>query len=53
MEVPLKPKSDQPLEAETVLWFEFLLNPSLLTAHLQEENASKCKKNSKFQMAIY
>lgn len=39
MDDPLKPTS-VPLEAETILWFEFLLNPSLLTTHLQKENAS-------------
>lgn len=43
----LKPTS-VPLEAETVLWLEFLLNPSLLTTHLQKENASKRKKNHFF-----
>lgn len=33
MNDPLRPTS-VPLDAETVLWFEFLINPSLLTAYL-------------------
>lgn len=41
MENPLNPTS-VPLEAETVLWFEFLLNPNLLTEHLGKRNASEC-----------
>lgn len=40
MDNPLKPTS-VPLDSETILWFEFLLNPSMLTEHLQKENASK------------
>lgn len=39
MDDPLRPKT-VPLSAETILWFEFLLDPSLLTAHLAKENAS-------------
>lgn len=42
MDDPLKPTS-VPLEAETILWFEFLLNPSLLIAHLRKENPSELK----------
>lgn len=39
MEDPLRPKT-VPLSAETILWFEFLLDPSLLTAYLSKtENA--------------
>lgn len=38
MDDPLRPKT-VPLSAETILWFEFLLDPSLLTAHLTKENA--------------
>lgn len=34
---PLRPKT-VPLSAETILWFEFLLDPSLLTVHLTKEN---------------
>ncbi|XP_037037569.1 integrator complex subunit 8 [Bradysia coprophila] len=34
---PLRPKT-VPLSAETILWFEFLLDPSLLTVHLSKEN---------------
>ncbi|XP_055382433.1 integrator complex subunit 8 isoform X2 [Condylostylus longicornis] len=37
MDNPLKPKS-VPLSAETVLWFEFLLNPNLLNSHLKKLN---------------
>lgn len=39
MDDPLRPKT-VPLSAETVLWFEFLLDPSLLSVHLAKENAS-------------
>ncbi|KAJ6650141.1 Integrator complex subunit 8, partial [Pseudolycoriella hygida] len=38
-EDPLRPKT-VPLSAETILWFEFLLDPSLLTIHLTKESAS-------------
>lgn len=38
MDDPLRPKT-VPLSAETILWFEFLLDPSLLTTHLAKENA--------------
>lgn len=34
MDDPLKPKP-VPLAAETVLWFEFLLDPHKITQHLQ------------------
>lgn len=37
MEDPLKPKP-VPLAAETVLWFEFLLDPNKITQHLQCKN---------------
>ncbi|TDG41538.1 hypothetical protein AWZ03_012044 [Drosophila navojoa] len=37
MEDPLKPKP-VPLAAETVLWFEFLLDPNKITEHLQCKN---------------
>ncbi|KAM8712151.1 hypothetical protein ACLKA7_012644 [Drosophila subpalustris] len=37
MEDPLKPKP-VPLAAETVLWFEFLLDPHKITQHLQCKN---------------
>lgn len=40
MDDPLRPKT-VPLSAETILWFEFLLDPSLLTLHLTKENARK------------
>lgn len=40
MENPLIPTS-VPLEAETIFWFEFLLNPSLLTDYLEKKNTSK------------
>lgn len=33
---PLKPQNI-PLAEETVLWFEFLLDPSLLSTHLKEK----------------
>ncbi|XP_059608523.1 integrator complex subunit 8 [Phlebotomus argentipes] len=36
---PLRPKT-VPLSAETILWFEFLLDPELLTSHL-----NKCSPN--------
>lgn len=35
MDDPLKPKT-VPLAAETILWFEFLLDPELITKHLQK-----------------
>ncbi|XP_073844626.1 integrator complex subunit 8 [Musca autumnalis] len=35
MDDPLKPKP-VPLAAETVLWFEFLLDPELITKHLRK-----------------
>lgn len=38
MEDPLRPKT---VPLETILWFEFLLDPSLLTAHLTKENTRK------------
>lgn len=44
MDDPLRPKT-VPLSAETILWFEFLLDPSLLTEHLAKQNA--CKYNGK------
>ncbi|KAM7342295.1 integrator complex subunit 8 [Cochliomyia hominivorax] len=37
MDDPLKPKP-VPLAAETVLWFEFLLDPELITKHLKKNN---------------
>uniref|UniRef100_A0A1A9WIS6 INTS8 TPR repeats domain-containing protein n=1 Tax=Glossina brevipalpis TaxID=37001 RepID=A0A1A9WIS6_9MUSC len=37
MDDPLKPKP-VPLAAETVLWFEFLLDPALITKHLKKDN---------------
>ncbi|CAD7012092.1 unnamed protein product [Ceratitis capitata] len=37
MDDPLRPKA-VPLAAETVLWFEFLLDPQLITKHLQKSN---------------
>lgn len=37
MDDPLRPKT-VPLSAETILWFEFLLDPSLLTSHLAKAN---------------
>ncbi|XP_075164917.1 integrator complex subunit 8 [Haematobia irritans] len=37
MNDPLKPKP-VPLAAETVLWFEFLLDPELITKHLRKPN---------------
>ncbi|EDW74622.1 uncharacterized protein Dwil_GK22022 [Drosophila willistoni] len=37
MDDPLKPKA-VPLAAETVLWFEFLLDPHKITQHLQRPN---------------
>ncbi|GBP04090.1 Integrator complex subunit 8 [Eumeta japonica] len=37
MDDPLKPKA-VPLAAETVLWFEFLLDPELITKHLKKIN---------------
>lgn len=40
MDDPLRPKT-VPLSAETILWFEFLLDPSLLAVHLAKDNASK------------
>ncbi|GAB0099054.1 Integrator complex subunit 8 [Sergentomyia squamirostris] len=36
MEDPLRPKA-VPLSAETILWFEFLLDPELLTTHLNKQ----------------
>lgn len=39
MDDPLRPKT-VPLSAETILWFEFLLDPTLLTAHLAKTNIS-------------
>lgn len=33
---PLKPQNI-PLAEETVLWFEFLLDPRLLSTHLKEK----------------
>lgn len=40
MDDPLKPKP-VPLAAETVLWFEFLLDPELITKHLKKLNPGK------------
>lgn len=40
MEDPLRPKT-VPLSAETVLWFEFLLDPSKLTTYLSKESSGK------------
>lgn len=40
MDDPLRPKT-VPLSAETILWFEFLLDPSLLTVHLTKEDTRK------------
>lgn len=40
MDDPLRPKT-VPLSAETILWFEFLLDPTLLTEHLAKINASE------------
>lgn len=40
MDDPLRPKT-VPLSAETILWFEFLLDPTLLTEHLAKFNASE------------
>lgn len=40
MDDPLKPKA-VPLSAETVLWFEFLLDPELITKHLQKPAPGK------------
>lgn len=40
---PLKPKN-VPLAADTVLWFEFLLNPKLLENHLENSNSSEFKE---------
>lgn len=37
MDDPLRPKT-VPLAAETILWFEFLLDPTLLTKHLYKQN---------------
>lgn len=36
----LKPKT-VPLAAETILWFEFLLKPELLTDHLKKRQPGK------------
>lgn len=30
-----------PLSKETILWFEFLLNPNLLQTHLEKQNPGK------------
>lgn len=43
MDDPLRPKT-VPLSAETILWFEFLLDPSLLTEHLAKQNTCKLLK---------
>jgi len=40
MDDPLKPKP-VPLAAETVLWFEFLLDPHKITHHLQRPHPGK------------
>lgn len=40
MDDPLKPKP-VPLAAETVLWFEFLLDPHKITQHLQRPHPGK------------
>lgn len=40
MDDPLRPKA-VPLDSETVLWFEFLLDPQLITKHLQKLNPGK------------
>lgn len=42
MDDPLKPKP-VPLAAETVLWFEFLLDPHKITQHLQCKNPGTTK----------
>lgn len=44
MDDPLKPKT-VPLAAETILWFEFLLDPELITKHLQKPNPGNCLSN--------
>lgn len=52
---PLKPKN-VPLAADIVLWFEFLLNPQLLTNHLNNPNAGKqksCMKSNSLFFLIY
>lgn len=40
MDDVLRPKT-VPLSAETILWFEFLLDANLLTSHLAKSNACK------------
>lgn len=45
MDDPLKPKP-VPLAAETVLWFEFLLDPHKITQHLQCKNPGTTKLRS-------
>lgn len=46
MDDPLKPKAVS-LAAETVLWFEFLLDPELITKHLKKTNPGN-KLNLKY-----
>uniref|UniRef100_A0A1B0GNW5 INTS8 TPR repeats domain-containing protein n=1 Tax=Phlebotomus papatasi TaxID=29031 RepID=A0A1B0GNW5_PHLPP len=45
---PLRPKT-VPLSAETILWFEFLLDPELLTTHLKKTTPSTSSLNTSLQ----
>lgn len=45
MDDPLRPKT-VPLSAETILWFEFLLDPNLLTTHISKENPCKLRDSA-------
>lgn len=42
MEVDVLKPGTAPLSEETVLWFEFLLKPSLLDLHLKKVKPGKC-----------
>lgn len=41
MDVDLLRPGTVPISAETVLWFEFLLDPNLLLNHLKREKPGK------------
>lgn len=41
MDVDLLRPGTVPISPDTILWFEFLLNPSLLQKHLSKPNPGK------------
>lgn len=47
MDVDLLRPGTVPISPDTVLWFEFLLNPNLLKEHLSKHSPGKCFDTSK------